>query len=60
MPSYSHNEGVLVRSPFSNLAGSKVRPAVIVSAPHPSNDVFVVPLTSRLAGLLPGEFVLRA
>jgi len=41
MPSYSKNEVVLVRYPFSNLSSSKVRPAVVVSGPHPSKDVFI-------------------
>lgn len=58
MGSYSKGEVVLVRYPFSNLSGSKVRPAVIVSAPHISQDVFIVPLTSKTTSLLPGEFVL--
>jgi len=30
----------------------------VISAPHPSQDLFVVPLTSKTAQLLPGEFVL--
>lgn len=58
MPSYSKNEVVLVRYPFSDLSGAKVRPAVVVSAPHPSQDLFVTPLTSRTTDLLAGEFVL--
>ena len=58
MPSYSKNETVLVRYPFSNLTSTKVRPAVIVNAPHPSQDVLLVPLTSKTTGLLAGEFVL--
>ena len=58
MPNYSRNEVVLVRYPFSNLSGSKIRPAVIVNAPHVSRDVFIVPLTSKLSSLLAGEFVL--
>ena len=58
MPSYSKNEVVLVRYPFSNLSGSKVRPAVVVNTPHASQDVFVVPLTSKVSSLLTGEFVL--
>lgn len=58
MPSYSKNDVVLVRYPFSDLAASKVRPAVVVSAPHASQDIFLVPLTSRSAGLLSGEFLL--
>lgn len=58
MPNYSKNEVILLRYPFSNLSGSKVRPAVVVNAPHVSQDVFVVPLTSKISPLLPGEFVL--
>jgi mRNA interferase MazF len=58
MPSYSKNDSVLVRYPFSTLSGAKVRPAVVVNAPHLSRDVFSVPLTSRTASLLEGEFVL--
>ncbi len=58
MPNYSRNDVVLVRYPFSDLSGAKVRPAVIVNTPHVSHDVLIVPLTSRTASLLPGEFVL--
>ncbi len=58
MSNYSRGEVVLVRYPFSDLSGSKVRPAVIVSAPHSSKDVFILPLTSRTTSLLAGEFVL--
>ncbi|HVF66378.1 MAG TPA: type II toxin-antitoxin system PemK/MazF family toxin [Pyrinomonadaceae bacterium] len=58
MPSYSKSDIVLVRYPFSNLSGSKVRPAVVVNAPHASQDVIIVPLTSKVAPLLAGEFVL--
>ena len=58
MPSYSKNEVILVRYPFSALSGVKVRPAIMVNAPHVSQDVFIVPLTSRTTSLLAGEFVL--
>ena len=58
MPSYSKNEVILVRYPFSALSGVKVRPAIIVNAPHVSQDVFIVPLTSRTASLLAGEIIL--
>ena len=58
MPSYSKNDVVLVRYPFSDLTSAKVRPAVVVNAPHASQDVMVVPLTSKTASLLAGEFVL--
>ena len=50
---------VLVRYPFSDLSGSKIRPAVIVNAPHISKDVFILPLTSKTQSLLAGEFVLK-
>jgi mRNA interferase MazF len=58
MPSYLRNEVVLVRYLFSDLSGSKVRPAVVVNAPHASQDVFIVPLTSKTSRLLTGEFML--
>ena len=58
MPSYSRNDTILVRYPFSDLSGSKVRPAVIVSTQHVSTDLIVVPLTSKIASLLEGEFLL--
>jgi len=59
MPSYSKDEVILVRYPFSDLSSSKVRPAIVVHAPHVSQDNFIVPLTSRIGSLLPGEFVIR-
>ncbi len=58
MPSYSRNDIILVRYPFSDLSSSKVRPAVVVSAPHISQDIMITPLTSRNASLLEGEFML--
>jgi len=58
MPSYSKGDIVLIRYPFSDLSGAKVRPAVVVNSPHISQDLFIVPLTSRTTALLPGEFML--
>ncbi|MGH9961246.1 MAG: type II toxin-antitoxin system PemK/MazF family toxin [Pyrinomonadaceae bacterium] len=58
MPSYSKSEVILVRYPFSDLTATKVRPAIVVNAPHISKDVIIVPLTSKLSPLMPGEFVL--
>ena len=58
MPSFSRHNLILVRYPFSDLSSSKVRPAVIVNGQHPSQDIIVVPLTSRVIGLARGEFVL--
>ena len=58
MPNYSKSKLILVQYPFSDLSASKVRPAIVINAPHPSEDIIIVPITSRLASLLPGEFVL--
>ncbi len=58
MPNYSKSEVVLIRYPFSDLSGMKVRPAVVVNAAHVSRDVLVVPLSSRTSSLLDGEFTL--
>jgi len=58
MPSFSKSEVVLVKYPLSDLSNSKVRPAVIVGTQEDSKDVFIVPLTSALASLLSGEFIL--
>ncbi len=51
MPSYSKNDVVLVHYPFSDLSTTKVRPAIIVHAPHPSQDCLLVPLTGRTTAL---------
>ena len=58
MPNSSKNDIVLVRYPFSDLSGAKVRPAVVVSTPHVSQDIFIVPLTSKTVSLIAGEFPL--
>ncbi len=48
---------LLVRYPFSDLSNSKVRPAVVVSAPHSSQDIMICALTSKTSSLLTGEFI---
>jgi mRNA interferase MazF len=58
MPSYSKNDIILVRYPFSDLSAAKVRPAVVISAPHTSQDLLITLLTSKTGSLLVGEFVL--
>ena len=58
MANFSRNDIILVRFPFSDLSGAKVRPAVVVNAPHSSQDIFIVPLTSKTVPLLAGEFLL--
>ncbi|WP_199289168.1 type II toxin-antitoxin system PemK/MazF family toxin [Pseudanabaena sp. FACHB-1998] len=40
------------------MSNAKVRPAVIINAPHSSQDILIVPLTSKTGSLLDGEFVL--
>lgn len=55
---YDRGDIVLAELPFFDLSGLKRRPAVIVSAPHPSLDVFLLPLTSQIEHLQPGEFLL--
>jgi mRNA interferase MazF len=58
MPSFLRSDVILVRYPFTDLSGQKVRLAVVVHTPHSSQDLIVVPLTSRTAALLAGVFVL--
>ncbi len=58
MTSYDRGDVFLATLPFSDLTGMKKRPAVVVSAPHPSVDLVLLPLTSQLENLQPGEFVL--
>jgi mRNA interferase MazF len=58
MVSYYKNEVIIVRYPFSDLSNTKIRPAVVVSASHTSQDVFITPLTSKTHSLLDGEFIL--
>jgi mRNA interferase MazF len=58
MPSFSKNEVILVRYPFSDLTAAKIRPAVVIGAAAPSDAYLIVPLTSRTNRLQAGEFVL--
>ena len=59
MKNFSTYDIVLVKYPFSDLSAAKVRPAVVVNLAHPSQDLIIVPLTSRVDKLLPGEFTLK-
>ena len=54
-----HNATTLLAMPHPYLSATKVRPAVVVHAPHPSQDSLIAPLTSRLSTLLSGEFTLE-
>jgi mRNA interferase MazF len=58
MPSYSKLDVILVRYPFSDLSSAKVRPAVVINAVHPSQDILITPLTSKTGSLRVGEFAL--
>jgi mRNA-degrading endonuclease toxin of MazEF toxin-antitoxin module len=59
MPSCSIADIVLVAYPFTDLENRKVRPAIIISpSGEQFDDVFIVPMTSRLENLETGEFVL--
>jgi len=49
---------ILVRHPFSDLTATKIRPAIVIGVPDPSDDYLIVPLTSKTGALRPGEFVL--
>ncbi len=63
MPSttnYSRGAVVLLPFPFSDLSGTKLRPAVIVSSQYPSDDLLVVAVTSVGAALRPGEFPIQS
>ncbi|MDI6765278.1 MAG: MazF family transcriptional regulator [Bacteroidota bacterium] len=58
MHNYLKYDVLLLRYPFADLSDSKIRPAVLISTQHISEDIFVVPLTSRTTSFLSGEFVL--
>ena len=59
MNNYFKNDIILLRYPFTDLSVFKVRPAIIVSGTFPSNDIIIVPLTSKFNNLLSGEFVMK-
>lgn len=57
---YSKGERILLPYPFTNLTTSKVRPAVVVGADVGKyDDIFVVPLTSKVYNLVDSEFCLE-
>ncbi|MEI6820749.1 MAG: type II toxin-antitoxin system PemK/MazF family toxin [Bacteroidota bacterium] len=58
MQSFSKSRVVLVKYPFTDLENFKIRPAVIISKSL-YDDVFIVPLTSRIAFLNDEEFILH-
>jgi mRNA interferase MazF len=50
---------VLLPFPFSDQSSVKIRPAVVVNPPYPSDDLLVVAVTSVGDGLRPGEFAIQ-
>ena len=57
---FSKGEVILLPYPFTDLTSKKVRPAVVVNADKGNyQDIFVVPLTSRVHNLSESEFVLE-
>lgn len=58
MASYSKNDVILVRYPYTDLASAKVRPAVVIGAASISKDIFVAPLASQPPSPLMREFAL--
>jgi mRNA interferase MazF len=57
---YNRGTVVLLPFPFSDLSGAKLRPAVIINPPYPSDDLLVMAVTSVGEGLRPGEFPIRS
>ena len=47
----SRDDLVLLPIPFTDLSSRKVRPAVVIGFGSYPGDLFVVPLTSQLAGI---------
>jgi mRNA interferase MazF len=56
---YKRGAIVLLPFPFSDQSSAKIRPAVVVSPDHPSDDLLVVAVTSVGGGLRPGEFAFQ-
>lgn len=57
---YNRGAVVLLPFPFSDRSAVKLRPAVIVSPHHPSDDLLVVGVTSVGGAMLPGEFRIQS
>jgi mRNA interferase MazF len=57
---YSKGEIVLLPYPFTDLITKKVRPAIVVGPDKGKfEDIFVIPLTSKMHNLSDGEFCLQ-
>ncbi len=56
---YNRGAIVLLPFPFSDQSPAKIRPAVVVNPPCPSDDLLVAAVTSVGDGLRPGEFAIQ-
>lgn len=57
---YSKGDIILLPYPFTDLTANKVRPAVVVGSERDKyDDIFVVPLTSKIFNLSENEFCLE-
>lgn len=58
---YSKGDIILLPYPFTDLSIRKVRPAIVVGSDKGKyEDIFVVPLTSKVNDLSDGEFILES
>jgi len=57
---YSKNDIIIIPYPFTDMSSQKVRPAVVISSDNRKyEDIFIVPLTSRIYNLSDDEFCLQ-
>ena len=56
---YNRGAVVLLPFPFSDQSAVKLRPAIVVHPPYPSEDLLVVAVTSVGDALRPGEFSIQ-
>jgi mRNA interferase MazF len=59
MNNYLKSDIIIVRYYFTDYSNYKIRPAVVINSPHPSEDLIIVPITSRLTNLFKGEFIIE-
>jgi mRNA interferase MazF len=57
--SYNRGAVVLLPFPFSDQSAVKLRPAIVVHPPYPSEDLIVLAVTSVGDALRPGEFAIQ-
>ena len=63
VPRMKRGDVVLIRSPFTDLSSTKVRPAVIISNDSynaQQNDVVLILMTSNVSRVSPDDYILDA